>query len=296
MPAKAEKDSITGVETTGHEWDGIRELNNPLPKWWLYVFYATIVFAVVWWILYPAWPWVHGHTTGILHSDQRTILGQDMEAAHARQAAYLDRIAAQTPAQINADAELQRFAIAGGEVLFKENCAPCHGLGGAGRKGYPTLADDDWLWGGTLEQIDYTIHHGIRNGVDPDARDSQMPAFGADGILTRPQIEDVAQHVLSLTGRATDQAAAGRGRRAVRPELRRLPRRRRPGQQGGRRPGAERQDLALRRLAAADRGPGHPPAPRRDADLAGPAERQRDQDADHLRPRPGRGAVGAAGR
>lgn len=60
MPAKAEKDSITGVETTGHEWDGIRELNNPLPKWWLYTFYATIVFAVVWWILYPAWPWVHG--------------------------------------------------------------------------------------------------------------------------------------------------------------------------------------------------------------------------------------------
>ena len=211
MPAKAEKDSITGVETTGHEWDGIRELNNPLPKWWLYTFYATIVFAVVWWILYPAWPWVHGHTTGLLRSDQRTILGQDMEAAHARQAAYLDRIAAQTPAQINADAELQRFAIAGGEVLFKENCAPCHGLGGAGRKGYPTLADDDWLWGGTLEQIDYTIHHGIRNGVDPDARDSQMPAFGADGILTRPQIEDVAQHVLSLTGQATDQAAAERG-------------------------------------------------------------------------------------
>ena len=211
MPTKAEKDSITGVETTGHEWDGIRELNNPLPKWWLYVFYATIAFSVAWWILYPAWPSIHGHTTGILHTDQRQELGRDVEAARARQAGYLDRIAASTPAAINADPELQRFAVAGGEALFKENCAPCHGLGGAGRKGYPTLADDDWLWGGTLEQIEYTVRHGIRNGVDPEARDSQMPAFGADGMLTRPQIGDVAQHVLSLTGRATDQAAAGRG-------------------------------------------------------------------------------------
>jgi len=211
MPAKVEKDEITGVETTGHEWDGIKELNNPLPKWWVFVFYATIVWSVIWWILYPSFPTLRSYFPGILGYDQRTELAQILERVRAQQAQWMDRIRQMDVQAIAADPELLIFAVRGGEVVFKDNCAPCHGLGGAGQLNYPTLADDDWLWGGRLEDILYTLQHGIRYHGDPDTRDSQMPAFGADGILTPDQIRDVAQYVLSLSGRATDAEAAKRG-------------------------------------------------------------------------------------
>lgn len=133
MAAKGERDAITGVETTGHEWDGIRELNNPLPRWWVYTFFASILFAIVWWILYPSWPWSSGYLPGILGRNQRTDLELRLEQARQAQAQWTDRIAAMDAAAIAADPELVQFAIAGGEQKFKINCAPCHGLGGAGQ-------------------------------------------------------------------------------------------------------------------------------------------------------------------
>ncbi|MEK0084051.1 cytochrome-c oxidase, cbb3-type subunit III [Benzoatithermus flavus] len=211
MATKAEKDAVTGVETTGHEWDGIKELNNPLPKWWVYTFYATIAFSVLWWVLYPSWPWKSGHTGGVLGSNQRVELEQRLADARALQAKWLDEIKATDTAAIEKNPELLQFAVAGGEKQFKNNCAPCHGLGGAGQGVYPTLADDDWLWGGQIDQIEYTIRHGIRNGQDPEARDNVMPSFGADGILKPEQIDQVVQYVLSLTDRATDKTAAEQG-------------------------------------------------------------------------------------
>ncbi len=212
MAGKVEKDAVTGVETTGHEWDGIRELNNPLPKWWVMVFYATIAFSVVWWILYPSWPTLWGHTKGVLGYSQRLDLDKQLAEAHAAQAVWLDRISQNSTEQISKDPELLRFAMRGGEVVFKDNCAPCHGLGGAGQLHFPSLADDDWLWGGTLADIEQTVRHGIRYYDDPETRDSQMPSFGADGILEPDQIDDVVQYVLSLSGRAEDPAAAERGK------------------------------------------------------------------------------------
>lgn len=211
MPTKVEKDSLTGTETTGHEWDGIKELNTPLPKWWLYTFYATIVFSVIWWILYPSWPSLNSHTRGILGSNQRLEIQQRLAEARAKQQVWLDKIAAKSPAEIKADPELARFAMVGGAAAFGTNCAPCHGVGGAGQGFFPALVDDDWIWGGTLEAIETTIRHGIRNADDPEARTSAMPAFGADGILDRGQIRDVAQFVLGLSGNAADKAAAERG-------------------------------------------------------------------------------------
>ncbi len=211
MAAKGDVDAVTGVETTGHEWDGIKELNNPLPRWWVYTFYVCIAFAVVWWILFPSWPWTSGHSPGLLGGNQRLDFERRYAAARAAQAQWTDRIAALDAAAIEADPELVQFAIAGGEKGFKTNCAPCHGLGGAGQGFFPTLADDDWIWGGAIDQIEYTIRHGIRNGVDPDARDNAMPAFGADGLLDKAQIADVTQYVLSLTERQTDAEAAQRG-------------------------------------------------------------------------------------
>jgi cytochrome c oxidase cbb3-type subunit 3 len=206
MPTKVEKDAVTGTVTTGHEWDGIKELNTPLPKWWIYVFYVTIVFSLVYWVLYPSIPGFNG----LLDTNNRTALDEKLAAAEARQATYLDRIAARDVADIASDPELLAFALAGGRSAFADNCAPCHGLGGAGQRGYPSLADDTWLWGGTLDDIETTILYGIRSGHD-EARYSEMPAFGADELLTEDQIGAVADYVLSLSGRAGDATDVAAG-------------------------------------------------------------------------------------
>jgi mono/diheme cytochrome c family protein len=160
--ASAKRDTAPEPETTGHEWDGISELNKPLPKWWLYVFYATIVWAVGYWLLMPAWPLVAGYTKGLLGYSQRAQVADQLEAAKAAKAEYRQRIAASDLAAINSDPELLRFALAGGEAAFGDNCAPCHGRGAQGAFGYPNLRDDSWLWGGTLDDIQVTILHGIR--------------------------------------------------------------------------------------------------------------------------------------
>jgi cytochrome c oxidase cbb3-type subunit 3 len=208
MPTKIEKDSLTGTDTTGHEWDGLKELNTPLPKWWLWTFYACIAFAVVWVVIYPSFPGWRG-TSGWI---AREAIVAEVAAAQARNAPMMARLREATPAQVVADPEMRAFALAGGRVAFANNCAACHGAGGQGAVGgFPSLADDDWIWGGSLEAIQHTIRHGIRANESDDQRQSQMPRFGADGLLTAAQIGDVAEHVLALSDRATDPAAATRG-------------------------------------------------------------------------------------
>jgi cytochrome c oxidase cbb3-type subunit 3 len=203
--AARERDALTGTETTGHQWDDIKELNTPLPKWWLWVFYATIAWALVYSVAYPAWPWLSGYTKGLLGFSARGQFNERMAALEASRSQWTDRIAAASLQEINDDPELLQVATAGGKVVFNNNCAPCHGTGATGRPGgYPALVDDDWLWGGTLDDIHTTIQHGIRNATDPEARSSQMPAFGADGILTAAQIDAVADHVLALSGQGMD--------------------------------------------------------------------------------------------
>jgi cytochrome c oxidase cbb3-type subunit 3 len=210
MPTKGEKDALTGRETTGHEWDGVRELNTPLPKWWLYTFIATIVFAVGYSILYPAVPWFTGHTRGVLGFTNRGAVATEIAAAAAQQAPILDRIRNTGLAAIPKDPELFAYAVAGGKAAFADNCVPCHRAGGAGAPGYPMLAGDRWLWGGTLEAIHQTISHGVRND-DPDSRQSAMPRFGLDGVLTAAQIGDVADYVRSLSGNRSPADAIERG-------------------------------------------------------------------------------------
>jgi cytochrome c oxidase cbb3-type subunit 3 len=207
-----EKDPVSGTPTTGHEWDGIRELNTPLPKWWLYVLYATIVWAIGYWVVYPAWPTLSGYSRGILGYSSRAELAQTMQAVADSQKAWLDKIAATDIKQIAADPELLRYAMGGGKAIFAVNCAPCHGAGGQGAKGFPNLADDSWIWGGTPEAILQTISYGVRNGDDRARPGMQMPSFGTDKTLDAAQINDVAEYVLSLTNRSTDKAAAERGK------------------------------------------------------------------------------------
>ena len=210
MPTKIEKDQITGTDTTGHEWDGIKELNTPLPKWWLYVFYATIVWAAVYVVLYPAIPLWSDSTEGVLGFSQRDAIREQVAAAKEGQAQYLSAIEeAELPAILQ-DSELLNFAVAGGGAAFASNCAPCHGQGGAGvTGGYPSLADDVWLWGGTLEAIHTTLLHGIRWDQNPDTRYSEMPAYGE--FLTREEIVPVAHHVVSLSGGEHDAELAAQG-------------------------------------------------------------------------------------
>ncbi len=210
MAVKQDVDHVTGVETTGHEWDGIKELNKPLPSWWLWVFYATVVWSIGYWVVYPAWPTLSGYTQGIWGYSQRQQVMESVAAAKAAQAGMGDALAKASLAEIKADPKLLEAAIAGGRTAFGDNCAPCHGRGAQGAKGYPNLNDDDWIWGGTLEDIHQTVTNGIRNG-SADARDSAMPRF-ADGMLDAKQISDTAEYVLSLSDKSTDAAAAERGK------------------------------------------------------------------------------------
>jgi cytochrome c oxidase cbb3-type subunit 3 len=209
--SEKEIDQVTGVETTGHVWDGdLKELNKPLPKWWLYTFYVCVIWAFGYWAVYPAWPTLSDYTKGYLGYSQRDAVTKQVAAAKAGQAQYFDKIAATPLADIQKDPELMQFVLAGGAAVFGDNCGPCHGKGAQGGPGYPNLNDDDWLWGGTPDAIHTTIMHGIRSG-DAETRDMAMPRFGLDGILTPEQITDTAQYVLSLSGHATDEAAAQRG-------------------------------------------------------------------------------------
>jgi len=190
-----EKDELSGAETTGHEWDGIKELNIPAPRWWLWVFLLCIVWAVGYWILYPTWPTLSGNTKGMLGWTQHKELAQQQDLITAGQQKYLDRFHKASLENINKDPELYEFARAGGAAAFKEHCAACHGTGAAGGHGYPNLNDDDWLHGGTLDDIYKTIRVGVRS-THQDTRGVQMPAFG--GVLKRDEIEDVAEYVVHL--------------------------------------------------------------------------------------------------
>jgi len=202
---KKEIDQISGVETTGHEWDGLKELNNPAPRWWLWVFFVCCVWAVGYWVVYPAWPTLSGHTQGTLGWTEYKKLKAEQKEITDRRSRYLARFTGKTLEEIKRDPELYEFALAGGAAAFKDNCATCHGTGGAGGPGYPNLNDDDWLWGGSLEEIYTTIRYGVRSG-HPQAHLSQMPAFGE--MLSKEQASDVADYVLTLSS-TPDNGSAG---------------------------------------------------------------------------------------
>jgi cytochrome c oxidase cbb3-type subunit 3 len=205
-------DSVTGTATTGHEWDGIRELNTPLPRWWLWTLYLTIVWAVGYWVVYPAWPLVSSFTSGALGWSSRGAVVNELNDLKSLRAPMNTKLAATALGDIKTDQALADFTYAQGRASFRENCGPCHGAGGGGAKGYPNLNDNDWLWGGTLEQIQQTIEFGIRAGHQK-ARESQMPAFGKDKMLKADEIANVANFVRELARlntRPSTDLAAGR--------------------------------------------------------------------------------------
>lgn len=194
-----EVDQISGVETTGHEWDGLKELNNPLPRWWLYLFYVTIAWALVYWVLYPSWPLVSSYTTGVLGSNQRAEALAALEQGVADRSEFADKIVATSLEDISKDQQLLQFAMANGKAAFGDNCAPCHGSGGTGAEGYPNLQDDTWIWGGTLDDIHTTLLYGIRSDHE-DTRIGDMPSFGKDELLDKEEVAQVSNYVASRAG------------------------------------------------------------------------------------------------
>ncbi len=198
-------DEPTGTETVGHEWDGIEELNTPLPRWWLYTFYATVLFSLVYVVLYPAWPMLDKATEGTLGWSSRGDLRNELSAAEAARAGTVAKIAGTPIEALAADPALMQAAVAGGAAAFKVNCVQCHGAGAAGSPGYPNLNDDDWIWGGTLTEIEYTLTHGIRWDAAPETRTNFMPAF--EGMFDAAQTKALAGHVLSLSGKAKPNPA-----------------------------------------------------------------------------------------
>jgi cytochrome c oxidase cbb3-type subunit 3 len=193
-------------ETTGHDWDGIQEYNVPAPRWWLIVWIICIIWSVGYWFFYPTWPIPGGNNKGILDWSQQSQLAENQKEIAAIKNIYLDKFSKASFAEIQKDPQLMEFALNAGRVAFKENCAACHGTGGAGSKGFPNLNDDDWLWGGKIEDIQQTLFYGIRSAHDK-TRLSQMPSFGLDQILKKDEIEAVTEYVMSLSGKAPHNKA-----------------------------------------------------------------------------------------
>lgn len=204
-------DEVTGVSTTGHEWDGIRELDNPMPRWWLITWYVTIAWGLVYMIAYPAWPLISTATTGLLGYSSRAEVRAELDAVELAKADYISAVASRSVEDILADDTLRIFATSAGAAAFKVNCVQCHGSGAQGSPGYPNLNDDDWLWGGRPQDIQTSITHGIRFAGDPDTRYSEMPAFA--GILQPKEIAQASSFVATFADTAgnasSDDITAG---------------------------------------------------------------------------------------
>lgn len=214
MSGERDIDQHSGIETTGHEWDGIKELNNPLPRWWVIIFWVTVLWSIVYWVLMPAWPalpGMQGYTHGTRNYSERAKVARDLAALDTQRRAFAQKLEAASLQQIESDPQLLDFAREAGRAAFANNCAACHGTGAQGAVGYPNLNDDDWLWGGTLDQIRHTILVGVRSTA-PDTQRSQMPAFGRDKLLSAAEIDALVEYVVSLSGGAADRlAVAGAG-------------------------------------------------------------------------------------
>jgi cytochrome c oxidase cbb3-type subunit 3 len=208
--ADKEVDDHSGVETTGHAWDGIKELNNPLPRWWVWTFYLTVIWSIVYWLLMPSWPGITGYAKGLRgHSERENVAAalEELKASRSGAMGALETI--ETIDEVERDPQLLQYTLAAGASLFGDNCTTCHGAGGQGFPGYPNLNDDSWLWGGSFADIRQTIHYGIRSGHQK-ARFNTMLAYGRDGLLPPAQISDLADYVARLSGGEADTEAVAR--------------------------------------------------------------------------------------
>ncbi|WP_209021290.1 cytochrome-c oxidase, cbb3-type subunit III [Paracoccus ravus] len=202
---------VVEVPSTGHSWDGIEEYDNPLPRWWLWTFYATVIWAVGYVIAYPAIPLIGQATQGLLGTNYRSEVAQEIRSFAEANAPIQAKLVETPLDQIAADPELANYTANAGGAIFRTWCAQCHGSGAGGAVGYPSLLDNDWLWGGSLDEIHTTVQHGIRDPKDSETRYSEMPRFGTDELLDNGQIRQIVNHVLALRDKPHDPALASEG-------------------------------------------------------------------------------------
>jgi cytochrome c oxidase cbb3-type subunit 3 len=208
--AEREIDEASGVETTGHVWDGVRELNNPLPRWWLILFWASVLWSIAYWVFMPSWPGASGYLAGLRdHSERRNVEAAVAAFAADREDRMRSLLSVDTIEAVERDPQLLEFSLNAGASLFGDNCATCHGAGGQGFPGYPALVDDEWIWGGSLPEIRQTLRYGVRSG-HPETRQNVMQAFGELGMLKRAEIADLVDYVLHLSGREAPADAVAR--------------------------------------------------------------------------------------
>lgn len=196
-----EVDGPSGQQTTGHEWNGIKELDTPVPRGVLMFLIVTHLFAILWWVLMPTWPLGDTYTKGLLKTDQHKTVAQELHAAQVSKAAWLDKIKTAPFSELQADEALMGFVKRTGNQLFGDNCAACHGRDAKGAANYPDLTDEDWIWGGGPEKIAETLRVGV-NAPHKESRSSQMPAFGQDSLLDAAQVKSVSSYVFSLSNPA----------------------------------------------------------------------------------------------
>lgn len=200
-----EIDPVTGRRTTGHIWNSIKELDTPVPRGVLIFLIVTHIFAALWWVLEPSWPLGSTYTKGLIGSDQKQVVERKIVEAATSRVPWIEKIETKSFDEIRADEALMAKVNSSGHQLFGDNCAACHGRNGKGGRNYPDLTDDDWLWGGGPERIVETMTVGV-NTRHSKSRVSQMPAFGADEMLDKKQVSDVAAYVYSLSNPETSTA------------------------------------------------------------------------------------------
>jgi cytochrome c oxidase cbb3-type subunit 3 len=193
-----ERDNHTGYLTTGHEWNGIKELNTPVPRAVYFFLAIAVVFSIGYWILMPAWPLGVTYTRGLLGIDQRNIVAQSLKEAAIDRSVWTKKIQSESYAALLADPKMMAIVREAGHPLFGDNCAACHGRDAKGGPGFPNLTTSSWLWGGKPDDIFNTIRVGI-NATHKDTHVSQMPAFGRDAMLPRGDVLKAATFVYSLS-------------------------------------------------------------------------------------------------
>lgn len=192
------RDPLSGYLTTGHEWNGITELNTPVPRAVYAFLILSVLFSLGYWVLMPAWPLGATYTRGLLGIDQRNLVEASLKQAALERSAWSERIAAKSFAETRAEPALMKIVRESGHALFGDNCAPCHGQDAKGGPGFPDLTIASSLWGGKPEDFFATIRVGI-NSAHSDTRVSQMPAFGRDQMLPAADVQNVAHYVHSLS-------------------------------------------------------------------------------------------------
>ncbi|KAA6187037.1 cytochrome-c oxidase, cbb3-type subunit III [Thiohalocapsa marina] len=191
----AENNPFPGENNTGHFWDdNLRELANPPPRWWMIGFWVSIAWVVLYTVLYPSWPmpWQpadgDGYTKGLLGWTQIKEYEKGLAQVQEVRAEYDQQIAGMTAAEILQDPGLTQYTLASSKVLFGDYCSACHGSGGQGNPGYPVLADDDWLYGGSLDKITETITNGRKGAMTAHAN-----------ILSEQEVDTLARFVVDLS-------------------------------------------------------------------------------------------------